>query len=85
MEQALKELRERKNTYFSITKLTSIKSLCKDEFRRNDYCLHLASLVMDNAEKDERKQNSQQIKELLQEAYDAIDDFYKSHQLSPNF
>lgn len=72
LEQALKELREGKNTYFSITKLTSIKGLCKDEYRRNNYCLHLASLVMENAEKDERKQNYRQIRELLQEAYGVI-------------
>lgn len=68
LEQVLKELRENKNTYFSITKLTSIKNLCKDKSRRNDYCLYLASLVMDNAEQDEEKQYFQ----LLQEAYTTI-------------
>lgn len=80
LEQALKALRESTTTYFSITKLTSIKSLCKDDNLRREYCLYLSSLAVDNAKKDALKEGSKQLDNLVQEAERTIIDITKHHE-----
>lgn len=88
LDQALQELKEGKRTYFSITRLSSIKSLCKDLRRRCDYCRYLAELVVndtagdaaEDAESGEGKHYSSRVKELQQEAYHAIAGLADGHQ-----
>ena len=72
LEQALAELREGTITYFSITKLTSIKSLCKDDYLRTRYCLYLSALVVGNAQKHVVKGGCKEANDLIQESGRAI-------------
>jgi hypothetical protein len=73
LEDALEDLRKGNSNYFSITKLTSMKSLCRDEEYRNEYCVYLASLVMDNAEYLMENDNAKNIVNLIQQAYHVIE------------
>jgi len=73
LEDALEDLRKGNSNYFSITKLTSMKSLCRDEEYRKEYCVYLASLVMDNAESLMEKDNAGGIFNLIQQAYHVIE------------
>jgi len=45
LEEAFDQLISGEKNYFSITKLISIKSLCKDEQVRQQYCCYLFNLV----------------------------------------
>lgn len=45
LEKALHELQEGKTSYFSITKLISMKSLCKDTYYAIEFCLYMALLI----------------------------------------
>lgn len=73
LEDALEDLRKGNSNYFSITKLTSMKSLCRDEEYRKEYCVYLASLVMDNAEYLMENDNAKNIVNLIQQAYHVIE------------
>ncbi|MGA7980905.1 MAG: hypothetical protein WCA32_11855 [Chromatiaceae bacterium] len=73
LEDALEDLRQGNSNYYSITKLTSMKSLCRDEDYRKQYCVYLASLVMDNAKIHAEKDNVEKIIKLIQEAYLVIE------------
>jgi len=45
LEEAFDQLISGEKNYFSITKLISIKSLCKDDLVRQQYCCYLFNLV----------------------------------------
>jgi hypothetical protein len=77
LEDALEDLRQGNSNYYSITKLTSMKSLCRDEDYRKQYCVYLASLVMDNARIHAEKDNVEKINRLIQEAYFVIENVVK--------
>jgi hypothetical protein len=79
LEDALKDLRQGNSNYFSITKLTSMKSLCRDEDYRKEYCVYLASLVMDNAKILLEKDNVEKIITLIQQAYLVIKNIAKDN------
>jgi hypothetical protein len=70
LKDAWEDLRKGNRKYFSITRLTSIKSLCKDEAHRREYCGYLASLVKDNATKVPNKDRN--IIELIQDTHSII-------------
>jgi len=72
LEAALSDLQEGKTAYFSITKLTSIKSLCRDEACRKAYCAYLASLVTEHIQTAAKDKNSEDVCNLAQEAGVAI-------------
>jgi preprotein translocase subunit SecE len=72
LEHALADLRGGGSTYFSITKLTSIKSLCKDKYRRNEYCAYLSSLVTNNPHKVGENENAKEVNNLIQQAQRVI-------------
>ena len=69
LEDALDDLKHGNSNYFSITKLTSIKSLCRDDDCRKEYCVYLASLVMENAKSLADKENAEKVVKLIQQAY----------------
>ncbi len=69
LEQALAALKSGQIRYFSITKLISIKSLCRNDDLRREYCFYLSSLVMSQAEGDK---TPTEVKRLCQEAVSAI-------------
>jgi len=77
LEDALEDLRQGNSKYFSITKLTSMKSLCKDEGHRKKYCVYLASLVRDNEKNLADKENEEKIDKLIQQAYLVIENVAK--------
>jgi hypothetical protein len=77
LEDALADLREGHNSYFSITKLTSMKSLCRDEDYRKEYCVYLASLVKDNEQNIADKVKEEKINKLIQQAYLVIENVAK--------
>lgn len=77
LEDALEDLRKGNSNYFSITKLTSMKSLCRDEDYRKEYCVYLASLVMDNAITLAEKDNVEKIIKLIQQVYPIIENVAK--------
>ena len=52
LEEAFDQLISGEKNYFSITKLISIKSLCKDEQVRQQYCWYLFHLVAERLLKD---------------------------------
>ena len=79
LEDALEDLRKGNSNYFSITKLTSMKSLCRDEEYRKEYCVYLASLVMDNAEYLMENDNAKNIVNLIQQAYHVIENIAKDN------
>ena len=54
-----------------------MKSLCRDEDYRKDYCVYLASLVMDNAKILGEKDNAEKIIKLTQQAYLVIENVAK--------
>jgi hypothetical protein len=74
LESALKSLREGEEKFFSITKLTSIKSLCRDEAYRKEYCVYLASLVMEDTEAVIRKEDADNVNNLIKGAQRVIID-----------
>jgi len=77
LEDALEDLRKGNSNYFSITKLTSMKSLCRDEEYRKEYCVYLASSVIINAESLMEKDNAGAIFNLIQQAYHVIENIAK--------
>ena len=72
LEDALEDLRDGNSKYFSITKLTSMKSLCKDDYFRKEYCVYLATLVMDKSKALAGKDGAVRIIELIQSAHRII-------------
>jgi len=72
LEAALSDLQEGTTAYVSITKLTSIKSLCRDEACRKAYCAHLASLVTEHIQTAAKDKDSEDVCNLAQEAGLAI-------------
>jgi hypothetical protein len=72
LEDALHALQAKKQTSFSITKLTSIKSLCKEDFFRKEYCRYLASVVIEDAKLSEN--NEDDLNKLFHDAQHAITD-----------
>lgn len=71
LEQALAALKSGQSRYFSITKLISIKSLCRNDDLRKEYCLYLSSLVMSELQTGHDKTPTK-VKRLCQEAVSAI-------------
>jgi hypothetical protein len=74
LEAALSDLQDGRTGYFSITKLTSIKSLCRDEACRKEYCAYLASLVTEKTQTTAKDENPEDVRNLVQEAGRAIFD-----------
>jgi hypothetical protein len=72
LEDALEDLRDGNSRYFSITKLTSIKSLCKDDYFRKEYCVYLATLVLNKSKALAGKDGAERIIELIQSAHRII-------------
>ncbi len=72
LEDALEDLRDGNSKYFSITKLSSMKSLCKDDYFRKEYCVYLATLVMDKSKGLAGKDGAERIIELIQSAHRII-------------
>jgi hypothetical protein len=72
LADALQDLLDGNSKYFSITKLTSMKSLCKDEYFRKEYCVYLASLVMEKSKMIAGKDGEENIIELIQSAHRVI-------------
>ena len=65
LEEVFEQLISGEKNYFSITKLTSIKSLCKDERVRQQYCGYLFNLVAERLLNDlEDKSPSTQLQSI---------------------
>ncbi len=79
LEDALYKLRSGEERYYSITKLSSIKSLCVNESTRHDYCCYLFDCMQNHLETKLLETNSptEQQKydlELVQEIAPVIND-----------
>lgn len=76
LNEALWKLKSGEQRYFPITKLTSIKSLCKEETIRRRYCSHLFFLVKTRLQTMTAKSiEEQEILEAIEKIANIINDY----------
>ena len=77
-EMALEELTDGTHRYFSITKLTSLKTLCKNEAILKDYCIFLANIILKMPGRLPVKTSKKKIKDAISgSSYPNIDQSLK--------